>query len=222
MKKRLLFRYGFSFLILFVLGDCKKKGTTPPVITLQGSNPMIISLQGIATDPGATAQDNQDGNITSKIISSWSSTPPNVNQKGHYIITYTVSDAAGYTTTAARAVNVVNDADFLNGIYNSDDTCAVSTVFPYIDTIITSTTINKQFAIHNFRGIGKSVTANLNGTALGSYFSWQTQQLGSDTLSAATNTGSISNLTPVTFSFVYLWSNGGSTTESCTGMYIHQ
>lgn len=222
MKIKLLLKYWFYIVILVVLASCKKKGTAPPIITLQGSNPMYISLQGIAIDPGATAQDYKDGNITSKIISTWSSANPNINLKGSYIINYTVIDASGYTTTAARKVFVVNDADFLNGIYNSDDTCTISTVFPYIDTIITSTTINKQFAIHNFRGIGKSVTANLNGTTLGSSFSWQTQQLGSDTLSVATNTGAISNLTPVTFSFVYLWSNGGSTTESCTGMYIHK
>ncbi len=38
--------------------------TTPPVITLVGANPFTVNQGGTYTDPGATATDNVDGDLT--------------------------------------------------------------------------------------------------------------------------------------------------------------
>jgi hypothetical protein len=66
--------------------------TEAPVITLLGANPLEIN-QGINyIEPGATAQDNVDGNITANIVISGT---VNTAVLGAYTITYDVSDEAG-------------------------------------------------------------------------------------------------------------------------------
>jgi N-acetylneuraminic acid mutarotase len=77
--------------------------TTPPVITLNGANPMTIECHTGFTDPGATANDTCAGSLsvtTSGIV--------NVNAVGAYTLTYSATDPAGLTGTKTRTVNVVD------------------------------------------------------------------------------------------------------------------
>ncbi len=76
---------------------------TVPVITLLGDNPMNIIVGSTFTDPGATAQDDRDGDITSSIVATGT---VNTSAAGVYAITYTVSDAAKNSSTATRTVNI--------------------------------------------------------------------------------------------------------------------
>lgn len=79
--------------------------TTPPVISLRGANSMTVILGTLFSDPGATATDNIDGNISSRIVVSGS---VNINRAGNYTLTYRVSDSAGNAATAlTRTVTVV-------------------------------------------------------------------------------------------------------------------
>jgi hypothetical protein len=207
---------------ILVMNGCKKDDTTPPVITLNGSSSIQHILNSPYTDPGATATDDKDGDLTASI-----SVTNNVNKdlKGTYTVEYTVSDAAGNTASATRTVVVYNEADYLAGTYNADDTCGQSTVLPYTATITTSTTVNKKFTINNFGGFGTgtNVVMTVSGTTVGSTFSWAAQQLDAPTnsLFAATNTGSVTSTSPVTFSFSYQWSDGANT-ELCSSLYVKQ
>lgn len=80
----------------------------PPVITILGANPDSVSFGAISyTDPGATALDDFDGNITANIIKS--GLPINTRGASPQTITYTVTDAVGNVATATRAVNIVPD-----------------------------------------------------------------------------------------------------------------
>ena len=82
--------------------------TTPPVITLigmAGSSTINLTVGDTWIDPGVTASDNVDGNITSSISTSGS---VDTSSAGTYIITYSVSDAAGNTASVSR--NVIVDA----------------------------------------------------------------------------------------------------------------
>ncbi len=84
--------------------------TTKPVITIVGDNPMDIILGTTFSDPGATATDDTDGDITDKII-----TVPNVNPNtvGAYSVKYSVKDAAGnQADEKTRVVNVYVPASF--------------------------------------------------------------------------------------------------------------
>jgi hypothetical protein len=91
---------------------------TNPVITLLGKNPDTLQRTTTYNDPGATALDDRDGNITSKItkVSSIDS-----SKTGSYTITYSVKDLAGNTGTAVRTVIVINKVGVneVNTIANS-------------------------------------------------------------------------------------------------------
>ncbi|MES3005104.1 MAG: immunoglobulin-like domain-containing protein [Patescibacteria group bacterium] len=78
---------------------------TPPVLTLVGPNPMTIVVGTTFVDPGATAHDQEDGNITANIVRSGS---VDSNTVGVYTLTYNVSDSQGLAATpVSRTVNVV-------------------------------------------------------------------------------------------------------------------
>jgi len=91
----------FSFIlvlmaIVLVSTQCKKeeeeKDTTPPVITLKGSNPMNVDKGSTWVDPGAKATDDTDGDISDKIKVTGT---VDTNIEGVYKLKYNVSDAAG-------------------------------------------------------------------------------------------------------------------------------
>jgi cysteine-rich repeat protein len=80
------------------------KDSVKPIITLVGDSPVSLYVGDTYVDAGATAQDNIEGDITSKI-----SAVNNVNTAtaGTYIITYDVSDEVGNTAdTITRTVTV--------------------------------------------------------------------------------------------------------------------
>ena len=78
----------------------------PPVITLLGDNPLELNFGSAFTDPGATATDDIDGDISGQIIATGT---VDVNTLGAYIITYSVADSSGNNTEATRTVNVVDN-----------------------------------------------------------------------------------------------------------------
>jgi hypothetical protein len=78
--------------------------TTPPVITLTGSSTINLTVGDTFTDPGATATDDVDGNITSSISISGS---VDTSTAGTYTISYNVSDTAGNAATEAQRTVIV-------------------------------------------------------------------------------------------------------------------
>jgi photosystem II stability/assembly factor-like uncharacterized protein len=81
--------------------------TTPPVITLNGDSVITLKVGDKYIDAGATATDNKDGNITSKI-----NTTGNVDttKPGSYTITYNVKDMANNSAiTVTRTVKVIKN-----------------------------------------------------------------------------------------------------------------
>ena len=120
--------------------------TTKPVITLKGSSTMTIVLNSTFTDPGYTATDDEDGDITSSVVVTGT---VDVNTAGTYKLYYTVSDAAGNIGTAERTVIVKNEADYLNGNYNVTDVAAGNT-YTYTDNITASSTVNNRVWVTKF------------------------------------------------------------------------
>ena len=81
--------------------------TEAPVITLLGANLFQINQGAVYNDPGATAYDNVDGDISQNIVTN----PVNLNtsEAGTFTITYSVSDAAGNSAIPkTRTVNVLD------------------------------------------------------------------------------------------------------------------
>lgn len=75
-----------------------------PVITLTGST-INIYVNDAFVDPGFTANDETDGDITSKVTVS---SNVDTTRAGTYEVTYTVSDNAGNKTVVKRSVYVTN------------------------------------------------------------------------------------------------------------------
>ncbi|QPJ62145.1 MAG: DUF5011 domain-containing protein [Candidatus Nitronauta litoralis] len=74
--------------------------TLPPVITLNGANPVILQSGQPYNDPWATALDNVDGVLA--VSGEFNQVSPNVIE-----VTYTATDLAGNTGTATRVVFIL-------------------------------------------------------------------------------------------------------------------
>ncbi len=74
-----------------------------PIITLNGERTLYVNLNGKYQEQGATAEDNCDGNITNKIVTSGT---VNTSTPGEYQITYEVTDSAGNKTSLVRKIFV--------------------------------------------------------------------------------------------------------------------
>jgi hypothetical protein len=88
--------------------------TTKPIITLVGDATINLTIGDPYTDKGATANDNLDGNITSKIVKAGT---VNTAAAGTYTITYDVTDLAG--NTAVRVSRSVIVTAFDDGLLNN-------------------------------------------------------------------------------------------------------
>jgi hypothetical protein len=147
--------------ILFALTACDKNkdenpvpepvANTKPVITLNGANPFVLSLNQTYTEPGATANDAEDGNISSQVITSGTI---NNNKIGSYSIKYVITDKGGLKDSAFRTVKVQNDAIGFKGNYQCTLMDSVNNVIlTYNDSIVICDELNGKVLMWNFAGI---------------------------------------------------------------------
>ena len=78
----------------------------PPVITINGSNPVNHQVNTVYNDQGATATDALGVNVTISLTGTVDS-----SLVGQYTLTYTATDAYGNTSTDSRVVNVLDEID---------------------------------------------------------------------------------------------------------------
>ncbi|GHC02657.1 immunoglobulin-like domain-containing protein [Cerasicoccus arenae] len=85
-----------------------------PVITLVDGD--ISILKGTAfVDPGFSANDNRDGDLTSQVVTEWISDPIDVNQVGEYELFYSVFDSAGIPAGYTSRIITVSDPNITYG-----------------------------------------------------------------------------------------------------------
>ncbi len=77
--------------------------TQVPSLVLDGSDKVSLTKGSKYTEPGFSATDNYDGDITSLVTVDGE---VDVNKAGEYTLTYTVSDSSGNTSTLTRKVTV--------------------------------------------------------------------------------------------------------------------
>lgn len=88
----------------YATGVCKA-GDMPPRITLSGDTEKYLLVGTAYTAPAATAQDREDGVLTSKIRVTGN---VNTATPGHYVLQYDVSDSAGnLAVPEKRLIHVV-------------------------------------------------------------------------------------------------------------------
>ncbi len=110
----------------------------PPIITLQGVNPVSIPQGSVYTDAGATAVDDIDG----AVVVTTSGTV-NTAVAGTYTITYSAVDAAGNSSTKTRqvVVTVVTPVDTTAPVITLNGSSTVTLVVGsnYVDAGATAT-----------------------------------------------------------------------------------
>lgn len=97
--------------------------TEAPVITLLGDNPMEMEVGDTYEEPGATSEDNVDGDMTDQIEITGD---VNTDEAGEYEITYTVTDEAGNEATETRTVIVAEPGG--NGEDDEDTVAPIITL----------------------------------------------------------------------------------------------
>ena len=135
------------------------KDTTAPMITLTGSSTVYLGSGITFTDPGATATDNIDGDLTSSIITSGT---VDYSKTGTYSITYSVSDIVGNSASVTRTV-VVGVA---LSIYFDNEICKCPTatvgdtevINGVTYTVVDNTSIKTQVAAANYNLCTTQVT----------------------------------------------------------------
>lgn len=80
--------------------------TTPPVITLTGASTINLEVGDTYTELGATATDNEDGDISSNIVITGT---VNTNTAGTYTRFYNVSDSAGNAASQVTRTVIVTE-----------------------------------------------------------------------------------------------------------------
>ncbi len=110
----------------FTTDACPIGDTTPPTITLSGNSDITVYQNNSWTDPGYSAIDDSDGNISSSVIVSGS---VNTAILGNYTLRYNVSDAAGNAAIeAVRTIHIVEQP--------VDTTPPVITLFGEVNAVI--------------------------------------------------------------------------------------
>ena len=154
----------FLFAGIIAIAACKKKDNIPPSIILNGGD-VVISFGTAYADAGATGRDDNDGDISSKILITGM---PDGKTAGVFYIKYNVSDAAGNTAEeATRKVTVSFTGVQLSGLYNAYDTCgSANTPLAYAANLLQSGNLY-QFQIANMNNVQNStVFVNVNGNLL--------------------------------------------------------
>lgn len=103
-----------------LIGNLTYTVVSAPEITLTGNANMSVEYDSTFVEPGATASDMEDGDLTSSISTSGT---VDTSTLGNYTITYSVTDASGNTVTVDRIVSVVDSVGpviTLNGGANID------------------------------------------------------------------------------------------------------
>ena len=140
--------------------------TTPPSIVLQGANPLTLTVGTSYSEPGYSATDNRDGNVTANVVVN--SSGLNTGAVGTYGVTYNVTDAAGNAaTTVVRTVNVIPPPDTTPPTLTllGDNPQEVVVGRAYVEQGATAT----DDVNGNVTGSIQINTGSLNTSALGTY-----------------------------------------------------
>lgn len=211
----------------FIFTGCSKDDdTTAPIITLLGDNPYTITAIGDNfVEPGYTATDEEDGDLTSQVNVDLSELDEDM--AGSYEIHYEVSDESGNVADVHREVDVLNAADFLKGTFGALIQCPGFADYNYTDQVKMDLFVNNKIIFGKFgdyAGAEDDVYANVtqvSGTFVAITIPTQTVNCGTPAADRTFNgTGTISVVgTTVTMVIQVTESIPGQSPITCTYTY---
>ena len=135
--------------------------TTPPILSLLGSNPLELHVGETINDPGVTAIDNIDGDISAQIEAN-----SNINNSiaGNYKITYSATDHAGNIGQISR--DVIVSEEIVEGIVidgNTSDWSSIPTLSSTSNGILKVTDdVEKLYILVTSSNLGENIQVFLD------------------------------------------------------------
>lgn len=173
-------------LSLLIIVSCNESDDSVPIITLNSSDSLFHVLNQVYVDPGATAIDETDGDISSSI---YIENLVNENLVGEYSITYNVVDQAGNEAIPiTRWVLVYNTAWVYDSLYyvNEEKIFPEYEQYNYSNFIFADTLVNQRIYISSLAGdLGQFIYADITDSVI--VIPFQTAQY--DSLSSYTVQG---------------------------------
>ena len=170
-----------------------------PVITLNGAGTITVAQGATFTDPGFTATDDIDGDITASVVTG--GTFVDTSTVGTFTITYDVTDSAGNAaTTVTRTVNVTDQTAPVITL-NGAGTITVAQGSTFTDPGVTITD-------NVDTGLTATVTGTVDTSTVGTY------TLSYDVTDSAGNTATTVTLTVNVTASPVDSTTGGSTNDT--------
>ncbi len=199
--------------MLMIFSACETEDLVNPVITLSGADTIEIVLNDAAgfTDPGATATDDKDGDITAQIITTGT---VDVTKIGSYELTYSVSDNAGNQASVKRIVNVIVNQATYAGVWNVKEVITGTnpdTAWVYSATAAASGTNVMKLLITNFGGFA-NFTADVVFDKFGNFTIPNQQVIGASepaTIEGESTSMTSPSGTTLTIKYKVNWQSGG-------------
>lgn len=205
-----------------VLASCGDDDLSAPVVTLTGDDPQIIELGGTYTELGASATDEQDGDLSASITIDASDV--NTDEVGKYTVSYTVVDEAGNSGEATRDVWVRATNDSYAGTYDvtetyTDNSTGATDVITYTVTISASATDETKILVENLGDYSPPLTveAFLSGDLYDVLTISQT--VGGITFDGS---GNLTDGSTTTFTFDLTYDQDGSESYSSEATFVKQ
>ncbi len=198
---------------------CTVDDLNSPVITLEGNDPAFLRIGTAWTEPGATAEDVEDGPISLITVDDTGFDP---NTMGTYTLTYSATDDAGNVGTATRTVHVyVNSADLV-GSYDVDEECEGGITDAYAASV-NSSVDTANVIIENFFGVsglvisdGITLSGNTQSTITVDATGGGADFDGTGTVTSAVASG---GSVAVEFTITYVTDDGVNPPLECTAVY---
>lgn len=155
---------------MLVFSACELEDLDNPEIALTGGDmEIVLNTAGGYVEPGFTATDAKDGDLTNNVIVTGT---VDVTKIGSYEITYSVSDKAGNKATAKRKVDVIVNQATYTGSWAVNEVITGDNPDPnwnYTATIAPSGADITKILVTNFGGFAATFVPSVTFDKFGNF-----------------------------------------------------
>ena len=167
--KKLTFVLSAVIAMMVVFSACETEDLDAPVIDLvDGDMEIVLNDPTGFVEPGYTATDEQDGDLTNNVIVTGT---VDVTKIGTYELVYSVSDKAGNKTSVKRKVDVIVNQATYTGTWAVVDVVTGDNpgTWNYNATVTASSANTMRLLVANFGGWATAFVANVDFDKFGNF-----------------------------------------------------